>query len=157
LGILGLLAQGARSAARNRSRLEFQRTYRELAAIETPPLVSANAPVRQLLLDELHRALTDAAPDDWSIADVEGLIVVSDPHGPKLLVEVEPPGCISRRGRCDEALSRAVPSYWVIAPVGPTITVLELVDGEYVERARVTGEVFAATEPIAVTVPLQAG
>ena len=150
LGVLGLLAQGARSYARNRSRLEFRRTYDALTAVEAPPLVSTTAPVRALLVQEVRDALTAAAPEGWTVSDD---LTVSDAQGPRLVVEVEAPGVMTRRGRSEE---HAVPTYWLIAPVGPQITVLRRTDGEYVEVARVTGEAYAATEPFAVTVPLQA-
>ena len=155
LGILGLVTSGARSYARNRSRQEFRQTYRELSAVETPPLVSATAPARELLLEELRQALADALPQGWTVERDEDLLAVHDPLGPKLLVEVEPPACISHRGRCDEQVSRAFPAYWLIAPVGPQITVLELVGGTYVERVRESGAVFSTTDPFPVTVPLQ--
>ena len=155
LGILGLVAQGARSRARNRSHLEFQRTYNELRALETPPLVSTTTPARQLLIDGLHEALTAALPAGWAVTDDDGLICVASPSGTQLIVEVEPPGSSSRRGRCDEQLARAVPTYWLIAPVGPTIAVLTLSGGAYVEQTRLTGETYSATEPFSVTVPLQ--
>ena len=46
-----------------------------------------------------------------------------------------------------------VPSYWLVDPDGPSLTVLELEDGRYVERATVAGdEPFHATVPFAVTV-----
>jgi Uma2 family endonuclease len=46
-----------------------------------------------------------------------------------------------------------VPAYWLVDPEVPSLTVLELVAGRYVERATVTGdEAFEATFPFAVTV-----
>lgn len=46
-----------------------------------------------------------------------------------------------------------VPAYWLVDPDGPSLTVLELDAGRYVERATVTGdEPFPATFPFAVTV-----
>lgn len=155
LGILALVASGARAGARNRSRAEFQRTYRDLVAAETPSWVSSTAPVRQRLIDDLYAALSAAAPEGWTVHRKDDLFEVRCAHGPQLLVEVEPPGCISRRGRCDERVGRAVPAYWLIAPAGPRITVLALTGGTYVEQAGHTGEVFAASEPFSVTVPLQ--
>ena len=47
----------------------------------------------------------------------------------------------------------AVPAYWLVEPEVPSLTVLELDAGRYVERATVTGdEPFHATFPFAVTV-----
>ena len=46
-----------------------------------------------------------------------------------------------------------VPAYWLVDPDGPSLSVLELDAGRYVERATVTGdEAFPATFPFAVTV-----
>lgn len=46
-----------------------------------------------------------------------------------------------------------VPAYWLVDPDGPSLTVLELDAGRYVERATVAGnEAFHATLPFAVTV-----
>lgn len=46
-----------------------------------------------------------------------------------------------------------VPAYWLVDPDGPSLTVLELDAGRYVERATVAGdEPFHATFPFAVTV-----
>lgn len=46
-----------------------------------------------------------------------------------------------------------VPAYWLVDPDGPSVTVLELEDGRYVERATVTGdEAYHATIPFPVTV-----
>lgn len=62
---------------------------------------------------------------------------------PLLVVEILSP---STRAK-DLVLKRAlyaesgVPSYWVIDPETATALVLELVDGEYVERARAAGSV----------------
>jgi hypothetical protein len=153
MGIVGLLAQGARAYARSRSRQVFRQTYDELTAVETPPLISTTAPVHQLLVEELRSALVGALPSGWAVTDTDDLIAVTSPQGPQLLVEVEAPGVSTLRGRSE---GHAVPAYWVVSPVVPMITVLALEDGAYAEQARVRGEVFAATDPFAVTIPLQA-
>ena len=150
LGWVALLAQGARGYARGRSQLEFRRTYAELTAVPEPPLVSTSAPAWTRLVEQVREALTAAAPAGWTVSED---LVVSDGHGTRLLVEVEPPGVMTRRGRSE---GRSAPAYWLLSPVGPSLTVLVLQDGGYVEQARVTGEVFVATEPFPVTVPLQA-
>ena len=77
-------------------------------------------------------------------------------EGPPILaVEVLSP---STR-RIDTSLKRlayeaaGVPAYWLVDPDVPSLTVLELEDGSYVERATVAGsESFAATMPFPVTV-----
>lgn len=43
-----------------------------------------------------------------------------------------------------------VPSYWLVDPVEPSLTVLTLTDGVYVETARVAG-----SEPLTVDVPVE--
>ncbi|MBW3638287.1 MAG: Uma2 family endonuclease [Actinobacteria bacterium] len=43
-----------------------------------------------------------------------------------------------------------VPSYWLVDPVEPSLTVLTLTDGLYVETERVAG-----SEPLTVTVPFE--
>ncbi len=49
-----------------------------------------------------------------------------------------------------------VPSYWIVDPVEPSLTVLTLTDGLYVETARVTGaEPLTVEQPFEVTVRLQ--
>jgi len=46
-----------------------------------------------------------------------------------------------------------VPTYWLVDPDEPSLTVLRLQDGSYVEEARVAGdEEYRATEPFEVTV-----
>jgi Uma2 family endonuclease len=46
-----------------------------------------------------------------------------------------------------------VPAYWLVDPEVPSLTVLELDAGRYVERATVTGDdAFHADFPFAVTV-----
>lgn len=74
---------------------------------------------------------------------------------PLLLVEVLSPSTrstdlILKRGLYQDA---GVPSYWLFDPAAEELTVLELENGVYVERARVKGEdVFEATTPFAVRV-----
>lgn len=49
-----------------------------------------------------------------------------------------------------------VPSYWLVDPVEPSLTVLTLRDGLYIETARVTGsEPLTVEQPFPVTVRLQ--
>lgn len=77
-------------------------------------------------------------------------------EGPPLLaVEVLSP---STR-RIDSSAKRlayeaaGVPAYWIVDPDVPSLTVLELEEGRYVERATVAGdEPFHATVPFRVTI-----
>lgn len=64
------------------------------------------------------------------------------PGAPLLAVEVLSPSTrridlLLKRDRLQQA---GTPSYWLVDPVGPTVTVLELREGAYVEVAHVTGE-----------------
>ena len=76
------------------------------------------------------------------------------PVAPLLAVEVLSPSTRHidlglKRARYETAGS---PSYWVFDPGEPTLTVWELVQGRYVERAHVTGdEVCAVTAPYPMT------
>jgi Uma2 family endonuclease len=125
----------------------------------------------------LHRLLTDTCPDelhvvgapfavqldhfnelqpDVLVARFDDLTTKNLPTAPVLAVEV-----LSRSGRpIDLNLKRAVyqrmgvPSYWIIDPDVPELTVLELDDaGEYRETARVTGDdAYDAARPFAVRI-----
>ncbi len=49
--------------------------------------------------------------------------------------------------------SAGVPSYWMVDPAEPRLTVLSLRDGRYVEEANVTGDQpYEASYPFPVTV-----
>jgi Uma2 family endonuclease len=74
---------------------------------------------------------------------------------PLLVVEVASPS--TRRHDRGDKLSAyqdfGVLHYWLVDPLIPSLTVLRLVDGHYVEVAQVSGEMpFEATEPFPVTV-----
>ena len=74
---------------------------------------------------------------------------------PLLVVELLGPGTrrhdlVLKRGAYEQA---GVPSYWLVDPAVPSLTVLELADGAYVETARVEGEqAWPGTRPYPVTV-----
>lgn len=125
----------------------------------------------------LWQLLDDACPDDLHVIiapfavrldrfnEVQPDVIVARftdltpknlPTAPVLAVEV-----LSRSGRLiDLSLKRAVyqrmgvPSYWIIDPDGPELTVLELdAAGEYREVTRVRGdEPFDAVRPFAVRI-----
>jgi Uma2 family endonuclease len=76
-------------------------------------------------------------------------------HPPVLVVEVLSPST----QRIDAGTKRlafeaaGVPHYWLVDPDEPGITALELIDGTYVEAARVTGgDTFDTTRPFRVAV-----
>jgi Uma2 family endonuclease len=74
---------------------------------------------------------------------------------PTLVVEVASPSTrMVDRGTKRLAFENAgVPTYWLVDPDEPSLTVLRLVDGAYVEEATVRGdEVYAGTSPFPVTV-----
>lgn len=124
----------------------------------------------QFMLGEIFVVLRAACPPDLRVGMTIGyrpdhanelvpdLVVVrrSDAHGvrlegtPLLAVEVASPST----SRYDRVLkrqvyeARGVPSYWLLDPRKPSITVLELVDGRYEQVAAVTG-----AEPLTVQRP----
>lgn len=77
------------------------------------------------------------------------------PGPPLLAVEVLSPSTsrfdrLVKRERLQEA---GCPSYWLLDPHEPAVTVLELEDGRYVERGRASGTVrLAVTMPYAMTI-----
>lgn len=110
---------------------------------------------------QVYFAPLDVALDDTSVLEPDLLVArLSDfaehdlPVAPLLAVEVLSP---STR-RIDLTLKRSryesagTPSYWVVDPIAPSITVWELVDEAYVERAHLTGTDEATLErPFPVT------
>jgi Uma2 family endonuclease len=93
-------------------------------------------------------------PDLLVIHD-EGLEAVRVESVPLLVVEILSPGTRTR----DQVTKRrayeqeGVASYWIVDPKTPSLTVLELQDGAYVEVARVQGtQAWTAIAPYAVTV-----
>ena len=155
MGLTLLVAEGVRSYYRIQRRQEINRYTREL--MDTPPveLASTTLPARAALVEAVHGALAAACPAGWSVepGDVTTLL---GPDGPRVLLELEPAGCSSKAGRSAEHVGSGVPTYWLVDPVGPSLTVLELKDGEYVENARHRGESWSTSEPFPLTLPLQA-
>jgi Uma2 family endonuclease len=74
---------------------------------------------------------------------------------PVLVVEVLSPST-SATDRTSKRLvfeQGGIPSYWLVDPLTPSLTVLELRDGSYVEAAVVTGaERYRASLPFTVSV-----
>lgn len=93
-------------------------------------------------------------PDLLVVRD-EGLDGVRVESVPALVVEVLSPGTratdLVKKRRAYE--QERVPSYWLVDPKRPSLTVLELQDGRYVEVASVEGEQsWTAAQPFPVTV-----
>ena len=100
--------------------------------------------------DVVLAELTVVQPD-LVIAPREQYTEADLPGAPSLIVEIRIPSTavfdeVIKRDLYQEA---GVPSYWLIDPQGPSITVLELVDGNYQEVARAQGD-----ESIDVTAPV---
>ncbi len=73
---------------------------------------------------------------------------------PRLVVEVHSPSTrkvdLGTKRLAFEAAG--VPTYWLVDPVEPRLTVLRLVDGRYVEEASVAGaEAYTTTDPFALS------
>jgi Uma2 family endonuclease len=76
------------------------------------------------------------------------------PTAPLLVVEIRSPST----AWIDEGRKRSlyeehgVASYWLVDPAAPAITILELVDGHYVEGAHAVGDqTITVTSPVPVT------
>jgi Uma2 family endonuclease len=130
----------------------------------------------QLVSSRLQRILTEACPDthvvlsapvnmellDDTVLQPDLLVVPlaqvqreQRQLAATLVVEIVSPSTrladlTLKRARCEAG---GCPAYWVVDPDGPSLTVWELEEGEYVERADVVGdEACDATAPFAVTV-----
>lgn len=92
---------------------------------------------------------------DLVVARRADLTELNLPAAPLLAVEVlSPSTALIDLNRKKAILEEAgCPSYWVIDPEGPTLTAWELVDGAYVEVAKVAGdESWTPTLPFTVTI-----
>lgn len=77
---------------------------------------------------------------------------------PLLLVEIFSPSSRKRDRRDKREIyeSAGVPSYWLVDPVKPSLTVLTLTNCRYVETAHIIGsEQLHASEPFPVTIRLR--
>lgn len=107
------------------------------------------APFDVVLADDtvLQPDLLVAARSDFTERDL--------PSPPLLAVEVLSPSTshIDRTLKRSRLEAAGCPSYWVVDPERPSVTVWELVDGAYIERAHVTGdETCAVRSPFELTV-----
>lgn len=81
------------------------------------------------------------------------------PGAPLLVVEIRSPSTalIDRTTKRHLYERAGVPSYWLVDPIGPSLTVLELADGTYAERAHLTGDAtISLSEPFPVEVSARA-
>lgn len=94
------------------------------------------APVDVVLADDtvLQPDLLVASREQFTERDLPG--------PPLLAVEVLSPSTrrVDLLLKRDRFQAAAVPSYWLVDPDAPSITVLELADGAYVEVGRATGD-----------------
>jgi Uma2 family endonuclease len=92
---------------------------------------------------------TEVRPD-LVVARRDQLTRTELPGPPLLAVEVLSPSTrrVDLLLKRDRLQAAGVASYWLVDPDEPSLTVLELRDGTYVEVARVTG-----TEQVTVTAP----
>ncbi len=128
---------------------------------------------------ELLTRLRVAAPDDLAVLGANFGFWYADPFyvmaditvtrrsdcedrgttvAPLLVVEVLSPSTRRRDllGKWSVYAEAGVPSYWLVDPVEPSLTVLTLREGLYVETARISGtEELMVQEPFPVTVRLK--
>lgn len=128
---------------------------------------------------EVLARLRVAAPDDLAVLGANFGFWYDDPYyvmpditvarrsdcedrgtfvAPLLVVEVLSPTTRRRDllGKWNVYAEAGVPSYWLVDPVEPSLTVLALRDGVYVESGRISrSEELVVAEPFPVTVRLQ--
>jgi Uma2 family endonuclease len=111
----------------------------QLVASKLVAYLESNRQPTQAVLMEAELLLSDdtVKRPDVMVVD-KGLVHGQHIKGiPALVVEVASPST-SRLDRTEKRLVYAeagIPGYWLVDPDARTITVLELVDGDYVERA----------------------
>jgi Uma2 family endonuclease len=97
----------------------------------------------------------DVLEPDVLVAQVETITAKDVTGVPRLAVEVLSPS--SRRRDLGDKLTAyrdaGVPSYWVVDPVNPRLRAWQLIDGDYVEIADISGEEeWTAEAPFPVTI-----
>jgi Uma2 family endonuclease len=121
--------------------------YVRMKARTPADLVTGLAPFAIALADD-----TELQPDLW-VARRADLAEKELPVPPLLAVEVLSPSTrrVDRLLKRDRLQEAGVPSYWLVDPAGPEVTVLELRDGAYAEVAVVgPGEAVELTQPFPV-------
>ena len=117
----------------------------------------------QVMVGNLHLLLRQACPKGLQVLLAPFAVVLAEdtevqpdlivaprsqftrkmlPGPPLLAVEVLSPSTrrVDLHLKRDRLQSAGVPSYWLVDPAGPSVTVLELQDGSYVEVAHVVGD-----------------
>lgn len=117
----------------------------------------------QLVLGELFALLRDACPDEMVLLFAPFDVALDDanvmqpdlliaprgdfterdlPTAPLLAVEVLSPSTarVDRTLKWDRYRTAGTPSYWIVDPGPPSITIWELEGDEYVEKAHLTGD-----------------
>jgi Uma2 family endonuclease len=117
----------------------------------------------QVMVGNLHVLLRQACPPELQVILAPFAVALSDdtevqpdllvaprsqfsakdlPGAPLLAIEVLSPSTrrIDLLLKRDRLQTAGVPSYWLVDPEGPSITVLELQDGAYVQTVHVVGE-----------------
>lgn len=133
--------------------LDHQRCVVSLVVL----LRAARKPEHEVVLGpfDVRFSRTTVLIPDLLVARKSDLTPARLETAPLLVVEVRSPSTRlfdqgPKRMVYEEA---GVPAYWLVDPEGPSLTVLELEDGRYVERATVNGdEAYEATVPFPVTV-----
>lgn len=125
--------------------------FRQLDAVCPPEITIYNVPYDFRLPDG-----SELVPD-ITVARTEDLGDKRITRTPLLVVEVISPSSrlmdpLVKRAKYEQV---GVPSYWIADPTGPTLTVLELDNGWYVEAARLAaGEVVSLERPFPVSIRL---
>lgn len=126
-----------------------------VGALHVALVTASRATGLKVLLAPFDVALgPNVVEPDLLVAPAEAFTQRDLPTAPLLAVEVRSPST----GWLDEGRKRTlyeeygVNSYWLVDPSKPSITVLELVDGHYVEVAKAHGDqTIDVTAPFAVT------
>jgi Uma2 family endonuclease len=116
--------------------------YLVLRAVCPPHLKVVLAPFAVALADD-----TEVQPD-LIVAERSQFTRNELPGPPLLAIEVLSPSTrrVDLLLKRDRLQAESVPSYWLVDPDEPSVTVLELVDGVFQERAHVVGDEVCEVE-----------
>lgn len=127
-------------------------------AFQLAKILDAEAPAEAKVFMaplDVRLGIATVLQPDLVVARRADLTEANLPAAPLLAVEVlSPSTALIDLNRKKAILEEAgCPSYWVIDPVGPTLTAWDLTDGAYVEVAQVASEEsWTAIVPFAVTI-----